>query len=102
SFDKLLALARLIAEEMEAAGLEDVRLIEFPADGRTAFGGWVMPKAYDVHAARLTARIGEEAEIVLADYSLNPTSLMLYSLPTPPEGITGELVVADAVADFTP
>jgi aminoglycoside 3-N-acetyltransferase len=101
SFDKINALARQIADKMEAAGMEDVRLIQFPADGRTAYGGWVMPKAYDVHAARLTAHIGNEPEIVLADYNLNPTSLMLYSLPTPPEGITAELVVADALPEFT-
>ncbi len=101
SFDKLLALARLIATKMEAAGMEDVRLIEFPADGRTAYGGWFLPKAYDVSAARLTAHIEGEPEIVLADYSVNPTGLMLYSLPTPPEGITAELVIADSLPEFT-
>src|SRR5262249_28762129 len=39
---------------------------------------------------------------ILADYALNPTSLMLYSLPTPPEGITAELVVADKLEEMTP
>ncbi len=102
SFDKLIGLAHCIADKMEAAGLEDVRLIEFPADGRTAFGGWVMPRAYDVEEARLTLMGAEGSTQVLADYHLNPVSLMLYSLPTPPEGITAELVVADRLEEMTP
>src|SRR5687768_5861544 len=99
SYDKILALARLIASRMEAVGLEDVRLIEAPADGRTAYGGWVMPKAYDVDGARLT--VVPDGEL-LADYHDNPTSLMLYSLPTPPEGVTAEVAVADRVEDCRP
>jgi aminoglycoside 3-N-acetyltransferase len=102
SFDKILGLAQRIAEKMRAVGLEDVRLIEFPADGRTAYGGWVMPRAYDALQARLALLAPGEPARVLADYRTNPTSLMLYSLPTPPEGITADLVVADALQDFTP
>jgi hypothetical protein len=102
SYDKIVGLAKRIAGKMEAAGMEDVQLIEFPADGRTAYGGWFMPRAYDVHEARLTAHVAGEPALVLADYHQNPTSLMLYSLPTPPEGVTADLVVADALEDFTP
>jgi aminoglycoside 3-N-acetyltransferase len=102
SYDQIVGLARRIAEKMEAVGLEDVRLIEFPADGRTAYGGWVMPRAYDVREARLTLLKQDEPVTVLADYGLNPTSLMLYSLPTPPAGITAELVVADKLEEMTP
>ncbi len=102
SFDKLLGLAQRIAAKMEAAGMEEVRLIEFPADGVTAYGGWRMPRAYNVHEARLTLLDGKgSATAVLADYHLNPTSLMLYSLPTPPEGLTAELVVADTLQAMT-
>ena len=38
SFDHILALARNIAAKMRAAGMDEVRLIEFPADGRTTSG----------------------------------------------------------------
>ncbi len=105
SFDKIVGLAQCIAAKMEDIGLEDARLIEFPADGRTAHGGWMMPRAYDVQAARLTL-LGsgtgtDAADTILADYHANPVSLMLYSLPTPPEGITAELVVADKPEDMT-
>ena len=101
SFDKINGLAQRIADKMEAAGMEEVRLIEFPADGVTAFGGWVMPRAYDVHEARLTLLDPDGPTAILADYHLNPTSLMLYSLSTPPGGITAELVVADTPAEMT-
>ncbi len=96
SFDKINALARLIAAKMNEAGLCDVRLIEAPADGKTAYGGWVMPKAYDVEAARLTLLPDDGSTRLLADYHANPPSLMLYSMKTPDEGITAELIVADS------
>jgi aminoglycoside 3-N-acetyltransferase len=102
SYDQLMMLAQRIAAKMAAAGLEDVRLIEFPADGRTAHGGWVMPRAYDVHEARLTLLDPAGSDEALADYRSNPTSLMLYSLPTPPEGVTAELVIADRLEEMTP
>ena len=102
SFDKILALAELIGSRMEDAGMTEVRLIEFPADGTTAYGGWYLPKAYDVDEARLTIFKGGQETETLADYQANPTSLMMYSRPTPPEGITAELVVADQTEDMTP
>ncbi|MDH7570906.1 MAG: S8 family serine peptidase, partial [Armatimonadota bacterium] len=94
SFHRIWALAQLIAERMTAAGLSDVRLIPFPADGRTTFGGWVLPKAYDVERATLSVVEGPRLGL-LADYHTNPTCLMMYSRPTPPEGVTAEVAVAD-------
>ncbi len=101
SFDRILALARKIVSRMETIGMEDVRLIDFPADGETAHGGWVLPKAYDVHEARLSCVIDGGNEILLADYAQAPTSLMMYSQPTPAEGVTGDLIIADAIEDIT-
>jgi aminoglycoside 3-N-acetyltransferase len=102
SYDRILALARRIAERMEAIGLSDVRLIEAPADGKTAYGGWVMPKAYDVEGARLSLLAEDGTAETLVDYQANPTCLMLYSLPTPAEGITADLVVADSREECRP
>ena len=99
SFDKINALAKLIAAKMSEVGLCDVRLIEAPADGKTAYGGWVMPKAYDVQAARLSLLTNDGSPQLLADYHANPTSLMLYSRNTPENGITAELVVADSIEE---
>ena len=103
SFDKINGLAQCIAAKMEALGMEDARLISFPADGRTSYGGWRMPRAYDVQTARLTLlRNDGNPEEVLADYQSNPVGLMLYSLPTPTEGIVAELIVADKPEELTP
>lgn len=102
SFDRIVALAKRIAAKMEALGLVDVRLIELPADGRTAFGGWVIPKAYDVKAARLTEIVDGNPGAVLAEYHENPTSLMMYSQPTRPGGICAELAIADRLEEFSP
>ncbi len=102
SFDKINGLAQCIAAKMRAIGLEDARLIAFPADGKTGYGGWIMPRAYDVQEAQLTLRRPDAPDTILADYHANPVSLMLYSLPTPLEGITAELIVADKTEDMTP
>lgn len=102
SYDHINALAGQIAEKMKALGMVDVELIEAPADGRTSFGGWLMPKAYDVEDAKLLLLENNNQTQVLADYLQNPTSLMLYSMPTPPEGQTAELVVVDDLAQITP
>jgi aminoglycoside 3-N-acetyltransferase len=101
SFDHILALAGQITAIMKNLGMEDVRLIEFPADGRTFFGGWVLPKAYDIEDASLTRIVEGEGE-VLADYRSNPTCLMMYSQPTPAEGVAADLVVADTTDELRP
>ena len=54
SFDHINILAQRIAGKLEAIGME-VELLEFPADGKTCYGGWKLPKAYDVDSARLGA-----------------------------------------------
>ena len=102
SFDKINGLARCVAAKMQAIGMQDARCIAFPADGRTGYGGWIMPRAYDAQEARLTLLRPDAPDTILADYHANPVSLMLYSLPTPPEGITAELVIADEPEDMTP
>jgi len=70
-----------IADKMTAAGMEEVRLIEFRrmASRRMGVGD---AGAYDVHRGAIDAvrRTGRRRS---GELSLNPTSLMLYSLPTP-------------------
>ena len=41
------------AAEMDRAGLTDVEVESFPADGRASWSGWPTPKAWDVESARL-------------------------------------------------
>jgi len=98
SFDKLQATAATVADIMREIGLQDVQVIEYPADGVTAFGGWVMPRAWDAEAATLEMVSPQVENPTLADYRRCPQSLMMYSAPTPPEGIEAEVVaVKDAL-----
>jgi|GEM_PF-237316 len=53
SFEKMRETAEEIAAIMREIGLSDIQVIEYPADGSTAFGGWVMPEAWDVEDASL-------------------------------------------------
>ena len=91
-FEALVRTAEVTAEMMREAGLKEVELIETPADGRTAYGGWVNPEFWHVEEAALQIVEPQVEEPLLADYRSNPCSLMLYSRPTPPEGVTAEVV----------
>jgi aminoglycoside N3'-acetyltransferase/aminopeptidase-like protein len=75
-------------------GLVDVEVIDFLSDGRTAYGGWVMPKCWDVRTATLKVAIGQPRHgTVFADYRANPFSLMMWSPATPPQGIEAPVAV---------
>jgi len=98
---------------MGEIGLEGVEVIRYPADGVTAYGGWVMPQAWDVEEATLEiadfglpisdcqSEIGNRkskiwpASPALASYRDCPQALMMYSAPTPPEGVVAEVVALD-------
>ena len=94
-FESMVRTAEVTAEMMREAGLEEVELIETPADGQTAYGGWVNPEFWHVEAATLEIVEPRVEDPVLADYRSNPCSLMLYSRPTPPAGIAAELIAVD-------
>jgi hypothetical protein len=68
-----------------------VERVAFPADGRTRFGDWLMPLAWDASAATLDL-VGPRARR-LASYRHCPQSLVMWSAPTPSGGMEGELVV---------
>jgi len=90
TFPKIEETARYVAGELEKAGLSEARVIHPPADGSTQVGFWTMPLAWDVRAARL--ELIEPEYHLLADYHAVPASLVMWSGPTPPEGVTAELV----------
>ncbi len=88
--------AVFLKEKMESLGLTDVELEPLPADGRTRFGDWSMPLAWDVTDGTLDL-LGEGMRVTqtLASYSKNPDSLIMQSAPTAPEGCVAELVLDD-------
>ena len=66
---------------MGEAGLEDVVTYKFPADGKTSYGGWLMPVSWDVEEAVLSEITPDGTEKVFRKYTEEPCSLMLYSRP---------------------
>ena len=89
SFDRYRDTARYCAEQMRYLGLDAVESLPCRADGRTAYGDWLVPKAWDARSAEL--RIVDTGH-VLARYPDVPAALFMYSGPTVPEGIETDLM----------
>lgn len=70
--------------ELRKAGLAGVEVEEFPADGRTSWSGWRAMRAWDVESAQLL--MVAPYRQVLADWSIRPRSLVMYSAPCEFEG----------------
>jgi len=94
TFPKFEETARNVAAMMRRAGLEDVEIGSVPADGVTQGGFWTEPLAWDVRTGTLEIvepQVPPEQR-VLADYQKVPTSLCMWSGPTPPGGVVTEVV----------
>jgi len=94
TFPKFQQTAEYLKQAMTDAGLQKVELLGAPADGVTQVGYWTEPMAWDAKQARLEL-IGEDVPAqfrVLADYEKVPTSLGMWSGPTPAGGVTAEIV----------
>jgi hypothetical protein len=94
TFPRFQQTAEYLKKKMQEAGLTDVELVDAPADGVTQVGFWTMPLAWDARAARLEIidQSVPAASRVLANYRETPSSLGMWSGPTPPQGITAEIV----------
>jgi hypothetical protein len=94
TFPKFRETAEYLRQAMVVAGLQNVEILGAPADGVTQVGYWTEPLAWDAKQARLEL-LGEEIPAqfrVLADFEKVPTSLGMWSGPTPAGGITAEIV----------
>lgn len=94
NFAKFQESAQYLQKTMREIGLSNVDSLSAPADGVTQYGFWTMPLAWDVKQARLEViepAIPDNMR-VLADYRQEPASLVMWSGPTPPGGITAELI----------
>ena len=90
TFPKFEETALYLKQRLEQSGLEQVEIGGGKADGETQAGFWTMPLAWDVKQARL--EMVEPEHSVLCDYQSVPTSLGMWSGPTPKNGITAEIV----------
>ncbi|MHC4404426.1 MAG: DUF4910 domain-containing protein [Planctomycetota bacterium] len=76
--------ANRCARELREAGLSDVAVESFPADGTTSWYGWRSMKAWDVVEARLW--MIAPGRRLLCNWSVVPESLVMYSGPCEVEG----------------
>lgn len=94
--------ANYCAGQLKASGLAEVELLPLTADGRTRYGDWVPPQAWDARSAVLRFAEGNGEGPVLADYRADPCSLMMYSAPTAAGGVTAEVAVVYDAASAVP
>ena len=85
--------AKNCVDFMEKAGLSDIEMLPVKADGKTAYGDWVIPQAWDCESAVL--RSAGDGNIIFADYQQTPCSLVMYSAATPKGGIIAEAVIVN-------
>jgi len=97
SFDLYRQTAAYCRAQMEAIGLADVETVSCRADGRTPYGDWLIPRAWDARSGQLVVA---ETGHVLAAYPDDTAALSMYSAATPEEGIETELVWVDRVEDL--
>jgi aminoglycoside N3'-acetyltransferase len=80
-----LAAAEYTLELLREAGMENVEMISFPADGKTVYQDKCMPLAWDATIGKLTIRKSPRpfAEPVIADYQRHPFHLVKGSAAIP-------------------
>lgn len=90
TFPKFEETAGYLKRRLEDAGLREVEVRGGTADGQTQVGFWTMPLAWNASAA--TLEVTSPERFLLCDYQSTPTSLGMWSGPTPKDGITAEIV----------
>ncbi|HUW58943.1 MAG TPA: M28 family peptidase, partial [Planctomycetota bacterium] len=96
TFTGMLKSCEYSAGKMREYGFDEARVEKFPADGKTTYGTWRMPYAWDATDAKLTVVSPEsDAGKVLAHYRSLPCSLAMWSAPTPKKGVEGEVVALE-------
>lgn len=95
SFDRHHEAAEYCVSKLLEYGLE-AEVLTVPADGESTYGDWIVPVAWDARSATLTLLPNEgRGEVVLCEYRDDPCSLIVYSKPTPPEGVKAEVVLVE-------
>lgn len=86
------ATARHVCARLREWGVR-AKTFEIPADGKTMLGDWKMPLGWDCTGALLEIWDPfEERHRVLADRKKTNTAVIMWSGPTPPEGITAQVI----------
>ena len=80
-------------------GFSGVEVVDFPADGKTAYQDKRMPMSWDVSDATLTliSNVPGIENKVIADYKAHPYSIVWGSVSTPKEGIKTRIIAESDV-----
>ena len=84
------AAVDLLAAQLRAEGADTVTVERFPIDGVRRYMGRVFAPAYEPHGARL--RVVAPTPYTICDYAETPMCLPSNTPPTPPAGVTAEVV----------
>jgi len=76
-------------------GLDSVKILEFPGDGKQIYWSYRMPEAWAARDAELRIISPKKLEKILCRYRDVPLSIIQRSAPTPPEGVDAEVVVLE-------
>ncbi|MBP1583552.1 MAG: hypothetical protein J6866_06320, partial [Victivallales bacterium] len=84
-----------VCEFLREAGFEKIERYALPCDGVTTYDDCTMPLAWD-RTGRSTLEILDKSlpkkQRLLADTDIEPINAVIWSVPTPPGGVTAELV----------
>ena len=75
---------------LRAAGIGEITSASYPLDGETPVGGAPLPPAWEPYGAEVSVVAPTPEPVV--DLATTPSCLAPWSRPTPPGGITAELV----------
>jgi hypothetical protein len=96
----LEAAASIVAEAASAAGLSDVRVDRYPADGITRWWTFQAPLSWTPLTARLEVRV-DGAACLEVDHARQPFSIATYSAATAPTGVVAPMVTVAGSARGT-
>ncbi len=100
-YENFARSAAVCVQALKEAGFSDIESISIPCDGVTSFMDHTMPQAWD-RTGRCTLEIINRPEIadaekLLCDSNRNALEAGIWSPPTPPEGICGEVITGETV-----
>ena len=96
---------RFCMDMLKACGFEQVERIAHTADGKTAACDLIMPQAWELKERSFLEIVSPavaDYDKLLADTNENPTHANIWSEPTPPGGITAEVVDYDDLDEANP
>ena len=90
---------------LRESGFERIESIPIPCDGRTAHLDCVMPQSWDRTGRSFFEIVSpgiSKSDAMVCDTDETPFAIGMWSLPTPPEGVTADIVDWDALDPADP